>query len=111
VHALPPDPARLTILQQFFLCWYGAGPPITSHLCKRVPFNACSVFCAARGEPLARYFCPICHLFEDDPAKPIYHCPYCNICRIGQLKVNASACYELGMPSPSSLMGRERIGS
>ncbi|CAN0460795.1 unnamed protein product, partial [Hapterophycus canaliculatus] len=31
-----------------------------------------------------RYFCAICRLFDDAPDKDIYHCPYCNICRLGK---------------------------
>lgn len=33
---------------------------------------------------LARYFCGICHLFDDGKGKSIYHCPYCNVCRVGR---------------------------
>nr|GMC75843.1 zinc finger protein BRUTUS-like At1g74770 [Ipomoea batatas] len=31
---------------------------------------------------MARYYCRICKLFDD--AKQIYHCPYCNLCRVGK---------------------------
>ncbi|KAK9278654.1 hypothetical protein L1049_028227 [Liquidambar formosana] len=31
---------------------------------------------------MARYYCRICKLFDDD--REIYHCPYCNICRVGK---------------------------
>lgn len=31
---------------------------------------------------MARYYCKICRLFDDD--REIYHCPYCNICRVGK---------------------------
>ncbi|KAK9066525.1 hypothetical protein SSX86_013848 [Deinandra increscens subsp. villosa] len=31
---------------------------------------------------MARYYCPICKLFDDE--KKIYHCPYCNLCRVGK---------------------------
>ncbi|KAF9404412.1 hypothetical protein BGZ94_004194 [Podila epigama] len=33
---------------------------------------------------LAAYYCDICKLWDDDPAKPIYHCGDCGICRIGR---------------------------
>mmetsp|Transcript_36701 Transcript_36701/g.59292 ORF Transcript_36701/g.59292 Transcript_36701/m.59292 type:complete len:814 (-) Transcript_36701:151-2592(-) len=36
-----------------------------------------------KGTPLARYYCNICKFFEDDASKSIYHCPFCNICRVG----------------------------
>ncbi|KAK4568395.1 hypothetical protein RGQ29_003971 [Quercus rubra] len=31
---------------------------------------------------MARYYCKICKIFEDQ--REIYHCPYCNLCRIGK---------------------------
>jgi zinc finger-like protein len=39
--------------------------------------------CQAR---LARYYCPICHLWEDgdERERPVYHCPFCNVCRRGR---------------------------
>ncbi|KAL2265418.1 hypothetical protein VTJ83DRAFT_6518 [Remersonia thermophila] len=30
------------------------------------------------------YYCGICKLWNDDPGRPIYHCPDCGMCRIGQ---------------------------
>eukprot|EP00741_Cyanophora_paradoxa_P022501 tig00021464_g21727.t1 len=36
------------------------------------------------GRPLARYYCHICKFFDDDGTKSIYHCPFCNICRMGR---------------------------
>jgi hypothetical protein len=38
--------------------------------------------CESRGRPFAKYFCRICHLY-DDGSRPIFHCPYCNTCRLG----------------------------
>ena len=32
----------------------------------------------------ARYFCDTCRFLDDDPDKHIYHCPDCNLCRIGR---------------------------
>lgn len=37
--------------------------------------------CTACGASMARYYCSICHLFDDDPHRDIYHCPFCNFCR------------------------------
>eukprot|EP00968_Pinguiococcus_pyrenoidosus_P005032 scaffold327_cov257-Pinguiococcus_pyrenoidosus.AAC.9 len=36
------------------------------------------------SNPLSTYYCDVCHLFDDDPKKHIYHCPYCNVCRAGR---------------------------
>lgn len=33
---------------------------------------------------MARYFCPICKLLDDDPCRNIYHCHSCNVCRVGK---------------------------
>jgi hypothetical protein len=38
--------------------------------------------CESQGKPFAKYFCRICHLY-DDGSRPIFHCPYCNTCRLG----------------------------
>ncbi|KAG8379106.1 hypothetical protein BUALT_Bualt07G0053600 [Buddleja alternifolia] len=34
------------------------------------------------GFSMATYYCRICKLFDDD--RQIYHCPYCNLCRLGK---------------------------
>lgn len=31
---------------------------------------------------MARYYCPICKFFDDE--RHIYHCPFCNLCRLGK---------------------------
>ncbi|KAL9227395.1 hypothetical protein vseg_003086 [Gypsophila vaccaria] len=31
---------------------------------------------------MAKYYCRICRLFDDE--REIYHCPYCNLCRVGK---------------------------
>jgi DNA-directed RNA polymerase subunit RPC12/RpoP len=36
------------------------------------------------NQPLGAYYCEICRLFENDTTKEIYHCPYCNVCRLGK---------------------------
>jgi Zinc-ribbon/Ring finger domain len=38
--------------------------------------------CESYRKPFAKYFCRICHLY-DDRSRPIFHCPYCNTCRMG----------------------------
>ncbi|GIL78726.1 hypothetical protein Vretimale_373 [Volvox reticuliferus] len=40
--------------------------------------------CCCCGVAMARYVCNICHLFDDEPGKDIYHCPFCNVCRRGR---------------------------
>ncbi|GJU04783.1 zinc finger protein BRUTUS-like protein isoform X1 [Tanacetum coccineum] len=31
---------------------------------------------------MARYYCRICKMFDDE--RKIYHCPFCNLCRVGK---------------------------
>lgn len=40
--------------------------------------------CQYHNTPFAAYFCSICHLYDNDTNKKIYHCPYCNVCRKGE---------------------------
>ncbi len=40
--------------------------------------------CSGCKAELAKYYCSICHLLDDDPDKEIYHCPFCNFCRRGK---------------------------
>lgn len=40
--------------------------------------------CCGCGEKLSVYYCSICHLFDNDESKEIYHCPFCNFCRRGK---------------------------
>jgi len=39
--------------------------------------------CEMNKKGFAKYFCDICNLF-DDRDRPIFHCPYCNTCRMGK---------------------------
>lgn len=39
--------------------------------------------CRNCGVTAGRYYCDVCKLWNDDPAKPIYHCDKCGICRVG----------------------------
>jgi hypothetical protein len=34
-------------------------------------------------KPFAKYSCRICSLYDDNPNHSVYHCPYCNVCRLG----------------------------
>ena len=43
----------------------------------------CSNKCFSCEESMAKYYCNICHLFDDDTNKIIKHCDKCGICRIG----------------------------
>ncbi|KAH9327072.1 hypothetical protein KI387_007250, partial [Taxus chinensis] len=37
---------------------------------------------SCEGLSMARYFCSICKFFDDQ--RNIYHCPFCNLCRVGK---------------------------
>jgi len=51
--------------------------------------------CRSCGQAMARYYCGICHLWDDEPARAIYHCPFCNLCRRGRgLGVDACHCMD-----------------
>ena len=38
--------------------------------------------CTQRGKA-HRYYCDICHLWEHDPHRRIFHCDRCGLCRVG----------------------------
>eukprot|EP00850_Spirogloea_muscicola_P007468 SM000038S14281 [mRNA] locus=s38:50774:57040:+ [translate_table: standard] len=38
---------------------------------------------SCQGFVMARYYCSICKFFDDDE-RDIYHCPSCNLCRVGK---------------------------
>jgi len=40
--------------------------------------------CESYSKPFAKYHCTICNLYDDEPNKDIFHCPYCNVCKIGK---------------------------
>jgi iron-sulfur cluster repair protein YtfE (RIC family) len=40
--------------------------------------------CESNGAPFARYYCKICNLYDDGPKRDIFHCPFCNTCKIGK---------------------------
>ncbi|KAJ6793459.1 zinc finger protein BRUTUS-like [Iris pallida] len=37
---------------------------------------------SCEGFQLAKYFCHICKVYDDE--RTIYHCPFCNLCRVGK---------------------------
>lgn len=43
-----------------------------------------NIDCQYHTKPFAKHFCSICHLYDNDENKKIYHCPYCNVCRKGE---------------------------
>ncbi|KAK4536159.1 hypothetical protein CDCA_CDCA07G2184 [Cyanidium caldarium] len=49
-------------------------------LTEQAPAESC-VQCGGR---FARYACLVCKLYDDAPDRHIYHCGYCNVCRVGQ---------------------------
>ncbi|KAK1553219.1 hypothetical protein Q3G72_031091 [Acer saccharum] len=40
------------------------------------------------GFSMAKYYCSICKFFDDE--RVVYHCPFCNLCRVG----NGLACFQ-----------------
>lgn len=59
--------------------------------------------CSQCGQSAAYYYCGICKLWNDDPNKPIYHCPDCGLCRVGQgLGKDFFHCKVRTLPLPNS---------
>ncbi|XP_057812774.2 zinc finger protein BRUTUS isoform X2 [Cryptomeria japonica] len=58
----------------------------TNMMCMRcLRIQAVAPTCATpscEGFSMARYFCSICKFFDDE--RNIYHCPFCNLCRVGK---------------------------
>ena len=40
--------------------------------------------CESHGAPFAKYNCKLCNLYDDGPKRDIFHCPFCNTCKIGK---------------------------
>jgi len=56
---------------------------------------SCAGDCSHCGAVMATYYCSICHLWDNNSANKIYHCPYCNLCRQGQgLGLDSCHCME-----------------
>ncbi len=54
------------------LCMICNTPQLASQTCKTC------------GEQASCYYCSVCKLWNNDPAKSIYHCDDCGICRLGE---------------------------
>ena len=50
------------------------------------PANDCCInpSCESHGAPFAKYNCKLCNLYDDGPKRDIFHCPFCNTCKIGK---------------------------
>ncbi|KAL0330780.1 UNVERIFIED_CONTAM: putative E3 ubiquitin-protein ligase RZFP34 [Sesamum angustifolium] len=65
---------------------------VPRHLIEKVICSLCDTeqevqqVCTNCGVCMARYYCAICKLFDDDTSKEQYHCNGCGICRIGGSK-------------------------
>ncbi|PSR89630.1 Zinc finger protein BRUTUS-like [Actinidia chinensis var. chinensis] len=46
------------------------------------PLGATCSTLSCNNLSMAKYYCRICKLFDDD--RDIYHCPFCNLCRVGK---------------------------
>uniref|UniRef100_A0A0D2ZQH8 CTCHY-type domain-containing protein n=1 Tax=Brassica oleracea var. oleracea TaxID=109376 RepID=A0A0D2ZQH8_BRAOL len=59
---------------------------VTEMLCIRcLKVQPCGPICttpSCDGFPMAKHYCSICKLFDDERA--VYHCPFCNLCRVGE---------------------------
>ncbi|KAF7806148.1 zinc finger protein BRUTUS-like [Senna tora] len=59
---------------------------ITKMMCMKClmiqPISAMCSTASCRNFSMAKYYCRICRLFDDE--REIYHCPYCNLCRVGK---------------------------
>lgn len=79
---------------QFFVCRFchdaNSDHKIDRNAIDRVRCMSCGevqavgASCVKCGVEFAHYFCEPCRLYNDDPEKSIYHCPYCKMCRHGK---------------------------
>lgn len=62
------------------------------NLCnQRQPVGASCAYCS---QSMARYYCSICHLFDDKEGRDIYHCPSCNVCRRGKVRAGQTQAHQ-----------------
>ena len=40
--------------------------------------------CESQEAAFGKYNCKLCNLYDDGPTKHIFHCPFCNTCKIGR---------------------------
>ncbi|KAE9601465.1 putative aminoacyltransferase, E1 ubiquitin-activating enzyme [Lupinus albus] len=80
---------------------------ITKMMCMKClviqPISATCSTISCGNLSMAKYYCRICKLFEDE--REIYHCPYCNLCRVGKgLGVDYFHCMNCNACMSRSLM-------
>ncbi|KAI4357786.1 hypothetical protein L6164_001712 [Bauhinia variegata] len=58
----------------------------TEMMCMRClqiqPVGRCCITPSCGGFLMAKYYCSICKFFDDE--RTVYHCPFCNLCRLGK---------------------------
>jgi len=56
----------------------------------------CAQFCVNSEckRCMAKYYCDVCHLWDNTPHKNIFHCEKCHLCRIGKIQdfIHCSKC-------------------
>lgn len=52
------------------------------HCCKIQPVGPICTTPSCNGLLMAQYYCNICKFFDDE--RSVYHCPFCNLCRVGK---------------------------
>ncbi|KNA10882.1 hypothetical protein SOVF_140190 [Spinacia oleracea] len=50
--------------------------------CKIQPVGPVCTTPSCNGLSMAQYYCNICKFFDDE--RSVYHCPFCNLCRVGK---------------------------
>ncbi|XP_074274885.1 zinc finger protein BRUTUS-like isoform X2 [Silene latifolia] len=50
--------------------------------CKIQPIGQVCTTPSCNGLPMSKYYCGICKFFDDE--RNVYHCPFCNVCRVGK---------------------------
>ncbi|XP_047330056.1 zinc finger protein BRUTUS-like [Impatiens glandulifera] len=54
------------------------------HCLKIQPIGSVCTTPSCNGAQMAKYYCSVCKFFDDDEERSIYHCPFCNLCRLGE---------------------------
>lgn len=90
---------------QFFSCRHCHDEEITGHRINRFEIKEmqcsyCSTVqpisnkCIACDKEMAHYFCDICHLFDDDSEKNLWHCMHCGYCIKTPVNKSYAHCFE-----------------